>query len=287
MGKLRALFVEFFKLKQTFLLVLSGALSYLIAEGRGFDILVLGTLTLSIYLTVAGTTGLNMVLDRDIDSVMFRTRNRPIPDGRMSTREATLYSVASLAAGLALASSINAYVLSAGILGLVVDILLYTYLLKRRTWLSVVIGGIAGGAPALGGYMAAPGSSLVDGSIFMLIVSLWAMVHIWYISVYYKEDYEKARIPMLPLVKGERTTAAFSLVSTAAIILLFALAFVRGVLGVATMACVAAMSAYLIKGILDFHREPSNRALARRVYKFLNMYLGLSLTLGFIEKLLA
>ena len=73
----------------------------------------------------------------------------------------------------------------------------------------MLIGGIAGGAPAFGGYMAYPEASIIDALFFMLIVSLWATIHIWFISTYYKEDYVKARIPMLPVVKGEKTQLFF------------------------------------------------------------------------------
>jgi protoheme IX farnesyltransferase len=195
MSKVKSVVVELFKLKQTVRLILTGIFAYLIAAVGDSSLIVLAKLTISMFLTISGTTGFNMVLDRDIDALMFRTRSRPLPDGRLSVSESLFYSIIALMLRLLIACWINAYVLIAGLTGFLIDILLYTYLLKRKTWISVLIGGIAGGAPAFGGYMAYPGASIIDALFFMLIVSLWATIHIWFISTYYKEDYVKARIP--------------------------------------------------------------------------------------------
>lgn len=286
MNKTKSLIIELFKFKQTFLLILTGVFAYLICAGRNFSLLVLAKLVLSMFLTISGTTGLNMVLDRDIDALMFRTKNRPLPNGRLSVSEALFYSILFLALGLLIAYFVNIYVLIAGIIGFLVDILLYTYLLKRKTWVSVMVGGIAGGAPALGGYMAFPQASLIDAILFMLIVSLWATVHIWFISTYYKEDYVKARIPMLPVVKGEKNTAIFSLFSTIIIVTLYSILFLRNIIGPVTMTTVLLLSLYLLLLITKFYKESTNKWLARRIYKFLNMYLGLAFIIGFLEKVL-
>jgi protoheme IX farnesyltransferase len=286
MSKVKSIVVELFKLKQTVLLVLTGVFAYLIAAGRDSSLIVLAKLTISMFLTISGTTGFNMVLDRDIDALMFRTRSRPLPDGRLSVSESLFYSMITLMLGLLIACWINVYVLIAGLTGFLIDILLYTYLLKRKTWISVLIGGIAGGAPAFGGYIAYPGASIINALFFMLIVSLWATIHIWFISTYYKEDYVKAKIPMLPVVKGEKITAIFSLFSLVVIITTYILLFLRKVIGLVTVTTVLMLSLYLLTLIHNFYKNYSDKWLARRIYKFLNIYLGLTFVVGFLERTL-
>jgi protoheme IX farnesyltransferase len=87
MSKVKSIVVELFKLKQTVLLILTGIFAYLIAAGRDSSLIVLTKLTSSMFLTISGTTGFNMVLDRDNDALMFRTKSRPLPDGRLSVSE--------------------------------------------------------------------------------------------------------------------------------------------------------------------------------------------------------
>jgi len=87
MSKVKSIVVELFKLKQTVFLILTGIFAYLIAAGGDSSLIVLAKLTISMFLTISGTTGFNMVLDRDIDALMFRTRSRPLPDGRLSVSE--------------------------------------------------------------------------------------------------------------------------------------------------------------------------------------------------------
>lgn len=284
--KIRDVLIDLFKLKQTLLLILSGLLSYLIASNKDFDATIAIKLVASMFFTIAGTTGLNMILDKDIDIVMIRTINRPIPRGRLSIHESLAYSILAIIIGLWIAYRINIYVLIAGLLGLIVDIFLYTYILKRKSWISVVIGGFAGGAPAFGGYMAYETSSLLDAIIIMSIVSLWAMIHIWFISIYYKDDYVRAHIPMLPIIKGEKNTAKISLVWVLVIMVLSTLLYHRGVIGVIAIFIIGTQSMYLMFKIFEFHKDTNNELLARRIYKFLNIYLGLSLLVGSLEKLI-
>ncbi len=193
-----------FKPRQTLFLVLSGAAAYLKACELRPNFIDLLFFTLSTALTVAGTTGVNMYFDRDIDSIMERTRHRyALPLGLLDPGKALAISLALVAMGLTLAAYLNFWVFLAGFLGFAIDIFLYTVLLKRRTFLSVVIGGFAGGMPALGGWSAVRGLS-EEGFLFTLLIAFWSMTHIWLLAAYYKDDYRKAGIPMLPVIVGER-----------------------------------------------------------------------------------
>ncbi len=267
--------LELFKVKQTLLLLLTGVLSYVAASGSGVNLSTLAVATLSFFLTISGTTGFNMVLDADIDAAMFRTRNRPIPSGRMDKKAATVASAAALLLGLLLASTINVYFLAAGLAGFLIDILVYTVLLKRRSPWSVVFGGFAGGMPALGGWAAATGSFGTGGLLLMLLVALWSSLHIWTLATYYADDYRRAGVPMLPAVYGERAGVQASLVVAALVVGLTALLALHGLLSavglVVSLIPLAAAAALLAKGLAS----GEYRWHASRAFKLVNMFMAL------------
>jgi protoheme IX farnesyltransferase len=194
-------YFELFKPRQSAMLVVTGILGYLIAShgsvGAGFFLIIP-----SLVLAVAGATGLNMYFDRDIDSAMFRTKDRPIPSKRVSTRGALLLSSLLFLAGLILAFRVKLIAGICEISGFLIYIVLYTILLRRRTSFSVVACSPAGGMPALAGYVAFSGKLDLMGGFLLLLVSLWALAHIWIIASYYVEDYQKAGVPMIPSIYG-------------------------------------------------------------------------------------
>jgi len=193
-----------YKPRQTVLLVFTGVVAYLKACELGFDPLHFLIYALSTTLAVAGTTGVNMYFDRDIDSVMERTRRRyALPLGLITPSKALTYSLLMVAAGLILALALNFWVFLAGLLGFLIDILLYTVLLKRRTPRNVVRGGVAGGMPAFGGWAAIKGPA-AECLVFTALIAFWSMTHIWLLASYFHDDYRRAGVPMLPVVIGER-----------------------------------------------------------------------------------
>lgn len=202
-------YLELFKPRQTALLVLTGVLGYLIASPGIRPSLYL--LIPSLLLAVAGTTGLNMYFDREVDAAMFRTKRRPIPSGRVSPKAALFLSLPFLFGGIILAFSINPLAGLFVAAGSFIDLALYTVLLKRKTALNIVVGSLAGGMPALAGYAASSGQVDLLGFSLFLLVSLWSMAHIWLIASYYVEDYRKAGIPMLPVLHGIQKSVLSSL----------------------------------------------------------------------------
>lgn len=216
---------------------------------------------------IGGVTALNMVIERDIDSLMPRTSNRPLPSGVLDPLEATVMVTLLIIAGLAAASAINRYVEFAVLLGLLFDIVLYTDIAKRRTPVNIVLGGVAGGAPALGGWAAARGSIDAGGLILSAIVMAWIPMHIWFISYYYKSDYARAGIPMAPVVLPPGKVATLvkvSLVIMAGLAWLFVAIEGYGIvaaLGATTLIVLAAAR------VGEWQRKPS-RDTARGLFKF-------------------
>ena len=166
----------------------------------------------------AGASGaLNMGFDSDIDGLMRRTRNRPVPAGRVQRSDALALGVilSLFSVGLmALATNLVA----AGLLAFTIFFyaVVYTLWLKRSTSQNIVIGGLAGALPPVIGWAAASGSTPLNAWLLCAIIFFWTPPHFWALSLYTQEDYAKAGVPMLPVVKGaaatRRAILAYSLV---------------------------------------------------------------------------
>ena len=156
----------------------------------------------------AGASGaLNMWWDADIDAIMTRTAKRPIPAGRVPRSEAAAFggflSVLSVSL-LALASNY----LAAGLLAFTIFfyVVVYSMWLKRLTPQNIVIGGAAGALPPVVGWAAVSGGAPLEAWVLFAIIFLWTPPHFWALALYKRGDYERAGIPMMPVVKGEAST---------------------------------------------------------------------------------
>ena len=156
----------------------------------------------------AGAAGaLNMWYESDLDALMTRTCLRPIPTGKVSRNQALFFGIAtSFASVIALyffSNFLSAVMLSITILFYVV---VYTIWLKQRTPQNIVIGGAAGAFPPIIGWTIATGSITFEPILLFLIIFFWTPSHFWALSLYKTEDYTNAKIPMLPVVSGIKTT---------------------------------------------------------------------------------
>ena len=168
-----------------------------------------------------GANAANMVLDRDIDKIMQRTVHRPLPAGSVSARSATLLAV-GLEAAAAAVFLIWVNVLSAALaLGAAAFyIVVYTLWLKRRSPSNIVIGGAAGAVPPLVGWAAVAGSLAWAPVLLFAIVFFWTPPHFWALAVRYRDDYQAAGVPMLPVVASFRSVANRILVYTLIVVAL-------------------------------------------------------------------
>ena len=154
-----------------------------------------------------GANAMNMYFDRDIDELMLRTRGRPVPAGQIEPERAALFGLSLGALGFAfLQLSVNLLAASLTIGAFVFYVVVYTLILKRSTPLNIVIGGAAGAMPPVIGWAAVTGEIGVPALIMFAIVTLWTPPHFWALSLNYSKDYERAGVPMLPVVAGERET---------------------------------------------------------------------------------
>lgn len=188
------------------LVVFTGMIGMLVAPGRLNPVLAF-TAVLCIAVAAGACGAINMWYDRDIDAVMRRTRDRPIPAGRIEPGAALSYGV-TLAVGAVLMMFLAVNAVAAAVLALSIAfyVFVYTIWLKRRTPQNIVIGGAAGAFPAVIGWAAVTGSIGAVPLLLFAIVFLWTPPHFWSLALFANDDYARAGLPMLPVVSGARET---------------------------------------------------------------------------------
>jgi len=188
------------------LVVFTGLIGLLVAPGHLHPVLAF-TAVLCIAVGAGACGAINMWYDRDIDALMRRTRNRPIPAGRIAPGEALGFGITLAVASvivMGLAINLTAAALLALSIGFYVFV--YTMWLKRRTPQNIVIGGAAGAFPAVIGWAAVTGSVDLVPLILFAIVFFWTPPHFWSLALWANDDYRRANVPMLPVVAGAKET---------------------------------------------------------------------------------
>jgi heme o synthase len=191
-----------------------------------------GATIIGLALACGGASALNHVLDRDIDRSMGRTAKRPVADGRVSAELALEFGLTlSALSFVLLASVVNVLAAVLALVGNLFYVLVYTRWLKRSTPQNIVIGGAAGAVPPLVGWAAATGNLALPALWLFLIVFFWTPPHFWALALLIRRDYEAARIPMLPVVRGERETARQIVLYTVAMVALTLVPAATGTFG--------------------------------------------------------
>ena len=260
------------------LLVFTGLVAMLVAvkETPGAVLSFSTTLIVvgSLVLGSASADVLTNYHDRDIDRLMKRTMKRPIPSGEIAPRNALVYglTMASLSVliPLLLLNPISALFM---LVGLIDNVVVYSLLLKRRSWSNIILGGISGGMPVLVGYSAIAGTISTIALYMSALVIVWIPTHIWSLAIFSKADYEAANVPMLPVVFGEKV-GAICVAATSALLAVFSLSLVLfrpSVLYAASATVLAAIVlAYSAKLAIDRKRET-----AWTLFKITSPYLTL------------
>jgi protoheme IX farnesyltransferase len=235
----------------------------------------------------AGAAGaLNMWYDADIDARMVRTRGRPIPTGRVQPGEALAFGL-TLAGFSVVVLGLLVSVLAAALLAFTIFFyaVIYTAWLKRLTPQNIVIGGAAGAFPPMIGWAAATGSLSLEPVLLFLIIFFWTPPHFWALALYRTEDYARAGVPMLPVVKGDGATRNQILIYTLILVPLglspWALGF-AGLLYGAAAALSGALMLWLAWQVWH-ERRPADRA-ARQLFAFSILYLFLLFAVLLVER---
>jgi heme o synthase len=176
----------------------------------------LGFLALAGALASMGSSALNHYYDRDIDKMMDRTAQRPIPSGKLSAKNVFLYGLAlSIISVLIAWFTLNPVATGMIALGIFFYVIIYTAWLKRNNASNIVIGGFAGSAASMAGWASATGSIDLLGFLVGWLVFMWTPPHFWCLAIKIREDYASVRVPMLPVLIGNEKTANYILLNTA------------------------------------------------------------------------
>lgn len=200
--------------------------------------------TAGIGLAAASAAAINHLLDQRIDAVMTRTRDRPLPQGKLNDRQVLIFSMilATLSMFL-LVTWVNVLTAVLTFLSLIGYAILYTVWLKRATPQNIVIGGAAGAAPPLLGWTAVTGSVDPNAMLLFLIIFVWTPPHFWALAIHRAEDYKSVGIPMLPVTHGLEFTRLHILLYTILLVIVTTLPYLTGMSGLLYLAGVSVLNA--------------------------------------------
>ena len=228
------------------------------------------------YLMAGGANAVNMYIDRDIDDRMARTRLRPIPSGRLAAREVLFFGILlATTATYLLAHFANVLTAALALGGFYFYVLIYTRWLKRSTPQNIVIGGAAGAFPPLVGWAAVTGRVDLFAVYLFLIIFYWTPPHFWALALIKQRDYDRAGVPMAPLVWGERETMRQMFWYTGVLIPLTLLPVALGALGGVYLAGAVLLDGALLLGVVRVARRHPWTSAAWSLYKFSLLYLAL------------
>lgn len=264
------------------LLITTAASMWIATGGQPQPLLLLVTLVGGTLAAGAAQT-INCVYDQDIDFAMERTRHRPLPSGRIKSRDAVLFAIA-LASLSFCVLAVFANLLSAllAMAGIVLYVGVYTFWLKRSTPRNIVIGGAAGAIPPLVGWAAVTGNLGWPAWVLFAIIFIWTPPHFWALALMIQDDYAKVGIPMLPVVAGETVTArqifAYTLVLLpVTLLLIYPLQVSGAVYGVLALA----LWGLFIRKAWGVLQAPTDRQRARSLFLYSILYMML-LSVGMV-----
>ena len=264
------------------LVVFSGLAGLLLAPGTIHPILaVVAVLCIAVGSGAAGA--INMWYDRDIDAVMERTKLRPIPNGRIAPGDALGFGIV-LAVGSVAIMGLTVSIPAALLLTLAIlfYVFVYTIWLKRRTPQNIVIGGAAGAFPPMIGWAAVTGNICIESIVLFALIFFWTPPHFWSLALYRAGDYEKAGVPMLPVVAGKRETKRQIIIYTMVLLPLAVAPALLGITGWLYGIFSLILGLLFLASALSVWVDKTERA-SRRMFTFSIVYLFLLFTLMIVD----
>ena len=238
------------------------------------------------YLMAGGANTINMWFDRDIDHVMGRTARRPIPAGRVAPRAALAFGIAQgLAAFAAFWVFVNPLAAWLALAGFFYYVFIYTMWLKRSTPLNIVLGGAAGAFPPLVGWAAGSGTIDLAAIYLFAIIFYWTPPHFWALALLKQDDYARAGVPMLPVVRGERETKWQMLLYAVMLVPLTLVPSLFGAFGALYATAAMLLGLRLVWYCVKLIRSESLQPTAWRLYRFSLLYLALLFAAMALDKL--
>jgi protoheme IX farnesyltransferase len=205
MNKLKS-YIILSKPRLVYLLFFTGLAAMIIAGSiYGYNWLKTAILSVAIILGVMGSNAMTNYIDRRIDGIMERTKKRPIPRGSIQPVQALIYASVLITIATALGICINIWSGLFIFLGFIDSAIIYNALTKRKTPINIILGAPAGGMPVLAGWIGIAGKLELLPIFLFVLIMIWTPIHIWSLAYFYREDYKKAGVPMLPVIVGRKT----------------------------------------------------------------------------------
>ena len=226
-------------------------------------------------IVAGGANAMNCYFDRDIDGLMLRTRGRPLPAGQIEPERAAVFGIILAAVGfLMLQVFVNLLAACLTLGAFAFYVVVYTLLLKRTTPLNIVIGGAAGAMPPVVGWAAVTGSVEAPALVLFAIVVLWTPPHFWALALNYNSDYQRAGIPMLPVVLGPEETRRQILLHTIALVAVTLILPASGATGVIYLTAALVLGGLFLVYALRLWRGVPGKA-ASALFRYSIVYLAL------------
>lgn len=275
--------IDLLKPRVMSLVVFTGLAGMIVAPGDLHPVLAI--VAVVCIATAAGAAGaINMWYERDLDAQMARTRKRPLVQGQMAPEEALAFGVVlSLFSVMLMGVAVNW--VAGALLGLANGfyVFVYTIWLKRRTPQNIVIGGAAGAFPPMIGWAAVTGDvSIASIALFMLIF-LWTPPHFWALAIYRMKDYDRAGVPMLPVVAGRKATERQILAYTLVLLPVAVLPTFLGIAGWLYGAVALILGLLFVACAFAIMRDPGEKA-ARSTFAFSILYLCILFALLIVDR---
>jgi protoheme IX farnesyltransferase len=238
-------------------------------------------------LAAGGANAINMYLDRDIDDIMRRTRNRPLPSHVVGPSSALAFGIAlSIVSFAWLWGTVNLLSAALAASAIAFYVFVYTLWLKRTTPQNIVIGGAAGSAPVLVAWASVTGTLQVPALVLAAIVFYWTPPHFWALALRYQGDYAAARVPMLPVVRGEAETARQILLYTLVLVAVTLLLFPAAQMGLIYLSSAIVLGAAFVVYAVRLLRNVSDGRAAIRLFRYSIGYLTILFAAVAVDSLL-
>lgn len=267
-------YLPLFKLRICSLITFSAIVGLVATQTSGFTYDKLLYLTIATMLASTAASAFNHYFDRDIDVVMKRTKKRPLPAG-IGSSKAVLW-VSALFFGLSILVSLKAlnYMVALHLaLGAFVYAIVYTVWLKRKSWMNIIIGGLAGSFAVLAGGASVNPEFCLPPVLLAIVMFFWTPSHFWSFAIFHKEEYAKAGVPMLPVVVGDNKTAVYILINTILLVASSFLPFFLGYSGWIYFGAAVFVGANFIIWNIRLIKNPT-KEVAWQNFKTSMMYLG-------------
>jgi len=277
-------YIDISKPRLVLLLYFTAFSSLIIASSiYGYDWKKIALVSMAVIFSIMGSNATTAFIDREMDGIMSRTNNRPVPSGKIyPARNALIYGIAMVLIGIIIASFISYLSAVFLLLGFLDSAIIYNAVSKKKSPLNVIFGTPAGGMPVLVGWAAVANKIDIVAVFMFMIIIVWTPIHIWSLAYFYKEDYRKAGVPMLPVIWSDRKV--FILLSVLDFILVL-FSIIIGVLAKLSILYISITSvlggAIIIFSLLLIIKK--SKKYAGLLFKFSSPYLAVIFLLMIIE----